>query len=112
MAHICLHRLFRIPSKQTTGTLEGVVWLVMNRVHAQRRKERGEMKLKRNTQGLAGERSQGRGRLFVALVVLATGGACNTAETKPQQQSTVKGSGNLAETCEVRPPFTGNFEPE
>src|SRR5262249_41069929 len=50
--------------------------------HAQRRKERGEMKLKRNTQELAGRRDQWRGRLFVALVVLATGGACNTSASK------------------------------
>ncbi|AKJ04986.1 VCBS repeat protein [Archangium gephyra] len=68
------------------------------------------MKLKRGTQGFARWRGQGRGRFFVALVTLATGSACNTTDS--QQQPAARGSGNLAERCEVKPPFTANFEPE
>ncbi|MCY1077064.1 FG-GAP-like repeat-containing protein [Archangium lansingense] len=68
------------------------------------------MKLKRNILVPLESRGLGRGRLFVALVVLATGGACNTSASK--QQSTARETGNLAERCEVKPPFTGNFEPE
>ncbi|PTL78327.1 FG-GAP-like repeat-containing protein [Vitiosangium sp. GDMCC 1.1324] len=68
------------------------------------------MKLKRNIQGLAEWRSQGRGRLFVALVTLALGGACNSTDS--QERSSARDTGNLSERCEVKPPFTGNFEPE
>jgi hypothetical protein len=69
------------------------------------------MKLKRSTQGPADGQGQGRGRLFVALVVLATGGACSTSASK-EEPSNTREVGNLAERCEVKPPFTGNFEPE
>ena len=68
------------------------------------------MKLKRGTQGLAEWRGQGRGRFFVALVALATGSACDTTES--QERTSAQGTGNLAERCEVKPPFTGNFEPK
>ncbi|WP_395806203.1 FG-GAP-like repeat-containing protein [Archangium minus] len=67
------------------------------------------MTIKRSTQGLADRRGHGRGRLFVALVVLATGGACNSKDAKTQ--SNARSTGNLADQCEVKPPFTGNFEP-
>ncbi|HYO55353.1 VCBS repeat-containing protein, partial [Archangium sp.] len=68
------------------------------------------MKLKRGMQGPADWRGQGRGRFFVALVALAAGGACDTTDS--QQQSNARDMGNLAERCVVKPPFTGNFEPE
>ncbi|AKJ04985.1 HYR domain protein [Archangium gephyra] len=68
------------------------------------------MKLKRNTLVPSEWRNLGRERLFVALVVLATGGACSTSASK--EQSKARESGKLAERCEVKPPFTANFEPE
>ncbi|MCY1077063.1 FG-GAP-like repeat-containing protein [Archangium lansingense] len=68
------------------------------------------MKLKRGTQGLAQWRGQGRGRFFIALVALATGSACDTTDS--QERTGSHDTGNLAERCEVKPPFTGNFEPE
>ncbi len=68
------------------------------------------MKLKRSTQGLSQWGNQGRRRLFVALAALATGSACGTTDS--EQRTGAQGTGNLAERCEVKPPFTGNFEPE
>jgi|GEM_PF-777145 len=68
------------------------------------------MKLKRNTLVPSEWRGLGRGRLFVALVVLATGGACSTSASK--EQSKARESGKLAERCEVKPPFTPSFKPK
>ncbi len=88
------------------------------------------MKLKRSIQGHAGVRGHGRGRLFVALVALASGGACSITtqqeETTTQREETVNPGGtttpeespnaggveNVAGRCEVTPPFRPSFEPE
>ncbi|HEX8820267.1 MAG TPA: FG-GAP-like repeat-containing protein, partial [Archangium sp.] len=51
-----------------------------------------------------------RGRLFVALGALSSV-ACGTT-VAPEPESAARGGGSLVERCEVRPPFTGNFEPE
>ncbi|OJT19879.1 hemolysin, partial [Archangium sp. Cb G35] len=68
------------------------------------------MKLKRGTQGLAQWKGRGRGRFFLALAALATGSACDTTDS--QERPAARDTGNLAERCEVKPPFTANFEPE
>ncbi|MFE8597547.1 FG-GAP-like repeat-containing protein [Archangium violaceum] len=68
------------------------------------------MKLKRGTQALARWTGRGRGRFFVALAALATGSACDTTDS--QERPAARDTGNLAERCEVKPPFTANFEPE
>ncbi|WNG24655.1 HYR domain-containing protein [Cystobacter fuscus] len=47
---------------------------------------------------------------WMALWVVAAGSACGTTESLEPEP--VKGVRNLAEHCEVPPPFTGNFEPE
>src|SRR5690349_2178903 len=82
------------------------------------------MRLKRSTQVQAQRRGLGHGRLFVALVALASGGACDTATSKDEASSrTSNGAVNTgvgaaeapgpeAPSCEVKPPFTGNFQPE
>ena len=77
------------------------------------------MKLKHDSPGPRhhGERSGGRGRLFMTLVALASGGACtsngNTSQESVIPTKAVASRGDaLAESCTVRPPFTGNFEPE
>ena len=79
------------------------------------------MKLKHDSPGLMknGERSGGRGRLFMTWVLLASGGACtsNTQKDSPESiipsKAVVAARGQaLAESCTVKPPFTGNFEPE
>ena len=67
------------------------------------------MKLRRGTRGFARWSGQGRGRFFVALVALATGSACDSTDT---QQPNARGSANLAERCEVKPPFTPSFKPK
>jgi len=67
------------------------------------------MQVKRGTKGLASWRGGGHGRLFVALVALASGG-CEL--TQSQEPANVLAEGNLAERCAVKPPFTPNFEPE
>ncbi|HEX8433879.1 HYR domain-containing protein [Archangium sp.] len=78
------------------------------------------MRIKRSTQVHARQRGLGHGRLFVALVALASGGACDTATSKQGASSrlsneAVNGAaeapGPEAPGCEVKPPFTGNFEP-
>ena len=46
--------------------------------------------------------------MCVALMVLASGGACGITDT---EELSVE-AGSLAERCEVTPPFTPNFEPE
>ncbi|WNG38144.1 HYR domain-containing protein [Archangium violaceum] len=68
------------------------------------------MKLKRNSRWLGGRHGQGRGQLFVALVALTTGSACNTTDSK--ELTNARGTGNLAERCEVKPPITGSFAPK
>jgi hypothetical protein len=79
------------------------------------------MQLKHDSPGLMkiGERSGGRGRLFMALVALASGGACTSNSSKDSQESVIPSKAvagtrgqALAESCTVKPPFTGNFEPE
>ncbi|MET0401321.1 MAG: HYR domain-containing protein, partial [Cystobacter sp.] len=79
------------------------------------------MKLKHDSPGLMknGGRSGGRGRLFMTWVLLASGGACtsNTQKDSPESIIPAKAVGAarsqaLAESCTVKPPFTGNFEPE
>jgi hypothetical protein len=67
------------------------------------------MKLKRSTRRTVESRGLERGRLFVALVALASGGACGTGKT--DESSITNNGGNLAERCEVKPPFVGNFQP-
>ncbi len=81
------------------------------------------MRLKRSTQVHARQRGLGRGRLFVAMVALASGGACDTSTSKePASARTsneaVNAGVGAAEApspevgqCEVKPPFTGNFDP-
>ncbi|WP_257456372.1 FG-GAP-like repeat-containing protein [Archangium lipolyticum] len=70
------------------------------------------MKLKRNSQSPeCRQREQRRGRLFVALMALASGSACGTVESQ-EPGNGAKGVSNLSERCEVPPPFTGHFEPE
>ncbi|HEX8434852.1 FG-GAP-like repeat-containing protein, partial [Archangium sp.] len=55
-------------------------------------------------------RPTGRRRLFVALGVLSAAGACGTTESP--DDSKAREGGQLSGRCEVKPPFTGNFEPE
>ncbi len=47
---------------------------------------------------------------MTALVGLAVGGGCNLTNSGGEQRA--QGASNLANTCEVVPPFTPNFEPE
>src|SRR5687767_13461825 len=54
----------------------------------------------------------GRGiRGFAALVALgAASGGCTS--TQSQEDAKARASGNLADVCQVVPPFTPNFQPE
>src|SRR6218665_909460 len=68
------------------------------------------MKLRRSNQSRTAHQGQGRGPLLAALWALASAGACHTTDS--QEPGPGMGLGSLEEHCEVRPPFTGNFEPE
>ncbi|MFY0571236.1 FG-GAP-like repeat-containing protein [Archangium lansingense] len=68
------------------------------------------MKMRGGIQGRVGGTRFRCGRLFIALGVLSTAGACGTTDSK--EGTKTQGEDNLAERCEVRPPTTGGFEPE
>ncbi|WNG50486.1 HYR domain-containing protein [Archangium minus] len=71
------------------------------------------MKKRGGAQGLVVGGTKFRsGRLFVALGVLSTAGACGTTEAPEGPRSPEVEVGNLSQRCEVRPPFAGTLEPE
>ncbi|MBN1210785.1 MAG: VCBS repeat-containing protein [Myxococcaceae bacterium] len=60
--------------------------------------------------GIQENKSRAHARLMAALVALAVSGACNTPGSEDEAKA--RGAGNLADSCEVIPPYTPNFEPE
>ncbi len=60
--------------------------------------------------GIRGMKRFTSGRWMAALVALAVGGGCS--KTGSGDEARAQAGANLANTCEVVPPFTPNFEPE